>query len=243
MLACGKSYFSRIIFSKARNSFFLRSFRSRSAWPIAIAIRYFDRLWYSMIDRLFSLGFIVTSSGAEGCSAARVKIVSTCFTTIVVIFAIAECFRMMAPPLHSAWIRTETLLPAFILNHRLMTLFTAKGLFMLPIPIEKLLDRFGGGSNLLTDFFVDSAFSKKPQSFSFLRICHWHSLLYCLWPKKQPRSASVVAIQPQLRQKVKRLRKELSKSSEIGRDELKSGFERYHGKRGCYHQNKNVTIS
>lgn len=43
---------------------------------------------------------------------------------------------------------------------------------MLPFPIEKLLDGFGRSSNLLPDFFVDSAFSKKPQSFSLLRFSH-----------------------------------------------------------------------
>ena len=43
---------------------------------------------------------------------------------------------------------------------------------MFPVPIEELLDRFSGGSNLLPDFFVDFAFSMKPQSFSLLRFSH-----------------------------------------------------------------------
>ena len=43
---------------------------------------------------------------------------------------------------------------------------------MLPIPIEKLLDGFGGGSNLFSDFLVESAFSKKPQRFVLLRFSH-----------------------------------------------------------------------
>ena len=53
-----------------------------------------------------------------------------------------------------------------------MALFTEKRLFMLPIPIEKLLDGFGGGSNSFSDFLVDSAFPKKLQRFGFLRFSH-----------------------------------------------------------------------
>lgn len=190
-----------------------------------------------MIACFFPSGFIITWPWAEGCSSTGVKILPTGFTAIVVILAVAERFRVMAPPSHSTRVWTETLLPAFIADHRLMTLFTAKRLLILPLPVEKLLDGFSSGSNLLPDFFVDSAFSKKPQRFGFLRFSHWHFLQCCFWLKKQPRYASVVAIQPRFCPKVKRLREELSESSETWRGELKHSVECYHRKWRCYHRN------